>query len=103
MLLGRAARAALGFFIVVAFTACGGTSSSGWPATSSVLPQSRPSNVSGKYIDHVVILIQENRSYDNLFARFPGGDGAKQGLTHTGQSVELTKANLYTSVGGANA
>jgi phospholipase C len=30
-------------------------------------------------ITHVVLVIQENRSFDDLFARFPGADGAKRG------------------------
>jgi phospholipase C len=31
-------------------------------------------------IKHVVIIVQENRSFDNLFATFPGAHGAKTGL-----------------------
>ena len=27
-------------------------------------------------IQHVVIIVKENRSFDNLFGRFPGADGA---------------------------
>ena len=45
-------------------------------------------------IQHVVILIQENRSFDNLFATFPGADGATTGLTHTGKSIPLVKSSL---------
>ncbi len=30
-------------------------------------------------IAHVVIVIQENRSFDNFFATFPGADGTKVG------------------------
>ncbi|HTU82282.1 MAG TPA: alkaline phosphatase family protein [Candidatus Acidoferrales bacterium] len=51
---------------------------------------------SGAYIKHVIVVVQENRSYDNLFATFPHGDGATSGLTHTGASIPLAKANLYT-------
>ena len=47
-----------------------------------------------KYINHVVIIIQENRSFDNLFATYPGADGATTGRTHTGQIVPLQKAPL---------
>ena len=35
-------------------------------------------------IQHVVILVQENRSFDNLFAGFPGADTALQGLCKAG-------------------
>lgn len=44
-------------------------------------------------IQHVVILIQENRTFDNLFARFPGADGASDGLTPSG-TVRLAKHSL---------
>ncbi len=30
-------------------------------------------------IEHVVVVIQENRSFDNFFATFPGADGTKTG------------------------
>lgn len=45
-------------------------------------------------IKHVVILIQENRSFDNFFATYPGADGATSGLTHTGATIPLRKGNL---------
>ncbi len=46
------------------------------------------------YITHVVIVIQENRSFDNLFATYPGADGATTGKTHTGRTVRLKKVRL---------
>jgi phospholipase C len=45
-------------------------------------------------IQHVVIMIQENRSFDNLFARFPGANGADSGKIHTGALVPLAKRDL---------
>ena len=30
-------------------------------------------------IKHVVIVVQENRTFDNLFATFPGANGATRG------------------------
>src|SRR5262249_35700344 len=36
-------------------------------------------------IKHVVIIIQENRSVDNLFNGFPGADTVQQGLTKHGR------------------
>jgi phospholipase C len=41
-------------------------------------------------IKHVVFLIKENRSFDNLFGRFPGADGATTGL-RDGKIVPLTR------------
>jgi phospholipase C len=49
----------------------------------------------GKHIKHIVILIQENRSFDNLFATFPGADGTTTGKTPHG-TVRLRKAPLYS-------
>jgi phospholipase C len=37
-----------------------------------------------EYIRHVVIVIQENRSFDNLFATYPGADGTRYGMTKSG-------------------
>ncbi len=43
----------------------------------------------GTRIKHVVILIQENRTVDNLFHGLPGADTASTGVTHTGARVPL--------------
>ncbi len=40
-------------------------------------------------IKHIVFLVKENRSFDNLFAHYPGADGATSGLTKGGQRVTL--------------
>lgn len=40
-------------------------------------------------IRHVVVVIQENRTFDNLFAGFPGADAPMTGRTHDGKTVEL--------------
>jgi phospholipase C len=45
-------------------------------------------------IKHVVILIQENRSFDDFFATFPGADGTKSGIIHTGAAIPLKEVNL---------
>lgn len=39
-------------------------------------------------IQHIVIIMQENRSFDNLFYGFPGADTATSGMS-AGQSVQL--------------
>jgi phospholipase C len=43
-------------------------------------------------IKHVVYIIKENRTFDNYFARYPGADGARTGLTSDGRRVELSVA-----------
>jgi phospholipase C len=45
-------------------------------------------------VQHVVILIQENRTVDNLFQGYPGADTASSGQTSTGQTVPLTSIGL---------
>ena len=55
--------------------ACSGGSSS-LPSGMPVGPQGRSSS---SPIKHVVLIVQENRSFDNLFAKFPGANGATRG------------------------
>jgi phospholipase C len=66
----------------IALAACAGP---GNPGGTSPLPAGahRPSGSSP--IKHVVIVIQENRSFDNLFATFPEADG-----TTTGQGEPMS-------------
>ena len=45
-------------------------------------------------ISHVVIVIQENRSFDNLFQGFPGADTVSRGRTSTGETVSLRPETL---------
>ncbi len=44
-------------------------------------------------IKHVVFVLLENRSYDNIFGRFPGAEGATSGMDE-GVSRPLTQATL---------
>ncbi|HZZ00266.1 MAG TPA: alkaline phosphatase family protein, partial [Candidatus Baltobacteraceae bacterium] len=74
---------------------CGGGRS---PAALPYAPVSADSsgvspNGAGRYIKHVIVVIQENRSYDNLFATFPGGAGTTSGKTPHG-TVKLHPAPL---------
>ncbi|MBV9103991.1 MAG: hypothetical protein JO060_10385 [Candidatus Eremiobacteraeota bacterium] len=41
-----------------------------------------------------MLIVQENRSFDNLFHGFPGADYAKYGLVHTGRRVALRPVSL---------
>jgi phospholipase C len=45
-------------------------------------------------IQHVVIVIQENRSFDYLFQGYPGANTASSGLVSTGQTVPLTSISM---------
>ena len=77
-------------------TACSGGTAGFSPNTANaggVLPLAL-SDARASKIQHFVILVQENRTYDNLFATFPGGDGAKTGVTHAGKAIALKETNL---------
>src|ERR1700722_9520612 len=49
-------------------------------------------------IQHIIIIVQENRAFDNLFSTFPNADGASQGMMKTpsgDQSITLKEVNLH--------
>ena len=61
--------------------------------TTGPLPNLPPAKA-GKYFKHIVLIIQENRTYDNLFATFPGGDGVTVGKGHNGQNIPLERNRI---------
>jgi phospholipase C len=44
-----------------------------------------------------VFIVKENRTFDTIFGRFPGADGATQGRTCGGRLVPLTRAGDHTA------
>jgi phospholipase C len=51
-------------------------------------------------IQHIVLLVQENRSFDNLFATFPGADGTMTGqLKNKTIRLHMAKLNSKCSYG----
>ena len=98
---------ALGFAVfALVLSACNGNGTNGTGVTPS-LPSTcriatttnapagrvRRGSSSGK-IQHVVIIVQENRSFNNLLYGFPGATTAKTGYTTTGQQVTLKPIGL---------
>ncbi len=64
---------------VLLASGCGGSGGGGSTLTPpAAQPPGRHSGSSP--IQHVVMIVQENRSFDNLFALFPGADGTTRGL-----------------------
>ena len=61
--------------------ASGGIGGSGSGGTIGFVP--------GSKIKHIIVLIQENRTVDNLFNGLPGADTVQSGKTHTGATVPL--------------
>jgi phospholipase C len=81
-----------------ALCACGGGSSPVTPAASAPGPPSR------QRIAHVVVLVQENRTFNDLFATFPGAVGTTTGKMRVGSGakaktveVALQKVSLRQS------
>jgi phospholipase C len=71
--------------------ACSATSSNVPP---SMLAQTRPDSTGIGKISHVVIIVQENRSFDNLFQGFSGADYQPYGYTFNGKKVTLQPVSL---------
>ena len=62
----------------------------------------RHSGASGK-IQHVVIIVQENRSFNNLFYGFKGAKTAKYGYDTTGDKIALESVGVETTWAGTMA
>ena len=71
--------------IALAFCACAGGGSGGSPSAPAA-PPTGPPGKGHPQIQHVVIVIQENRSVDNLFPGFPGADTQSYGFNQSGQN-----------------
>ncbi|HEY7172343.1 MAG TPA: alkaline phosphatase family protein, partial [Vicinamibacterales bacterium] len=48
-------------------------------------------------IQHIVFIVKENRSFDNVFGTFPGADGAMSGFISTGEEIPLGHATDQTT------
>jgi phospholipase C len=86
------------FLTLVAAAACGGGAggpSSGYiPSGRGTPPPTPPPHQLRDHIKHVVIVVQENRSFDNLFHAFPGAASANYGYMHDGTRVQLQPSDL---------
>jgi phospholipase C len=81
------------------FAGCGANGQGGYQNAGAALPsalRTHHHSSSGK-IQHVVIVVQENRSFNNLFYGFPGATTSTYGYTSSGQQVTLQPVGLETS------
>jgi phospholipase C len=83
----------------LALSGCAGGASSPFSAPASDGDNHAPSGVSP--IQHVVLMIQENRTFNNFFATFPGAIGAttgyelvKKGSGYMQKQITLTETKL---------
>jgi phospholipase C len=86
---------------VFAVAACGGNPASN--GSPSLLPAAHPNTTTGTPISHIVIMIQENRTYDNLFATYPNGNGVTHGKMHDGKTIRLKESNLTSQLLPSNS
>ena len=54
-------------------------------------PLARINSSGAGKIKHVVIIFQENRSFDNLFQGYPGADTASKGKNSLGQTMNSSR------------
>ena len=85
----------ISFYAAAALVSC----TSEYASVPALQPSAlgKPNSTSQK-IQHVVLIVQENRSFDNLFATFPRAHGATVGhwKTANGERKQYLKAgNLY--------
>jgi phospholipase C len=59
-------------------------------------PTPTPTPIGGTPIQHVVIVLQENRTFENIFHGFPGANTVNSGKDHLGNTVPLQAVHLMT-------
>ncbi len=87
---------ATGLLTGIICTGCAGISASQFTSGRALLP-ARHSPVSSSPIQHVIIVLQENRSFDDFFATFPGADGTTYGCMEKGVHLPVRTAQPATS------
>jgi phospholipase C len=86
--------------LVAALLMAGCTPSSSSQAAAGAIPPfslSSANSVSGAHpnpIRHIIVIVQENRTVDNLFNGFPGADTSRVGKNSQGQTVTLHQISL---------
>ena len=87
----RAATLATALAVAIT-TGCSVQSSPTMPSQTTTL-QELAGTGAGK-IDHIVWIVQENRSFDNLFYGYPGADTATTGKNSKGKTITLKPVSL---------
>ncbi len=90
----KLARTLLACAISAMLGACNGGANSSSSGAGTLLPNS--GSGSGTPILHVVLLVQENRSFNNLFATFPGATGTTVGEERVhGRTKQVTLSEKH--------
>jgi phospholipase C len=86
--------------VAVLLSACQGPGNStlSTPASSPLAPLAAHAGIGrpieGNPINHVIVIVQENRTVDNLFQGYPGADTQSWGLNDRGETVPLAPTDL---------
>ena len=94
--MGVAIKGAAAVAAALLLAACSNAGSPSAPALPGVRAAAHHRSPSGK-IKHVIILIQENRSFNNLFYGYKGAKTAKFGYDSNGNKVKLLPISIATS------
>jgi phospholipase C len=82
--------------LAIGMTGCAGQSSQPLPGG----PAPQTSNVASKRatqaIQNVIVIVQQHRSFDNLFAGFSGANAPTYGINHDGKHIPLKVISLKT-------
>jgi phospholipase C len=79
-----------GLLLIVGLAGCSHAS----PVESSLPPSQTPPASTSPKISHIVIIVQENRTPDDLFNGLPGANTARSGLNSKGEVVPLKPISL---------
>ncbi len=77
--------------LIVAFAGC---SSQSLPYMQGGAPLRTLSGTGAGKIKHIVYIVQENRSFDNLFQGYPGADTVSSGEDSYGETIKLQPVKL---------
>ena len=82
-------------WLALVMSGCGGGGGAGSTPRVVATPTPSPTPTGPERLpSHVVVIIQENRSFDNLFNGYPGADTAQSGLNSRGETVPLQPVPL---------
>ncbi|HEY2553844.1 MAG TPA: hypothetical protein VGI15_01225, partial [Candidatus Cybelea sp.] len=79
---------------LLTFTFPLGACSSGLPYMQNGNPLHHVTGTGAGKISHVVYIVQENRSFDDMFHGYPGADTVDSGAISTGEKIKLRPVPL---------
>jgi phospholipase C len=86
---------AVAFIVAALVSGCTGSSNQSVPLLSSSTARVAKPRAS-QAIQNVIVVLQQDRTFDNLFAGYPGADAPTTGQTHDGKLVRLRSISLKT-------